>query len=338
LIESGRFEMGASVDPLAGLDPLTVPGALSVPGVAVDTEALLKLRHLVRHIPERRLAPTGMPGGFVTRRRGRGLETIDVRIFSYGDDIRHVDHNTTARTGVTHVRSFHDERERTALLIADFRPSMLWGTRRALRSVAAAEALALTGWRVNEAGGRAGLIAFGSGPPVFVAARGRERGMIPVVGGLAAAHRAALLAAAGSHDLQDQPLEVALEMAFGLVPPGGSVFLASGLDHPGKDFDSLATALNRRAALTVLLITDAFERAAPAGAYPFATGKGGIRWASFGRAGKGGDGRREGNAAGGVDRRIAHLHRLGIAAIPIDASAIPEVVAENLDRLDGRAF
>jgi hypothetical protein len=116
------------------------------------------------------------------------------------------------------------------------------------------------------------------------------------------------------------------------------VFLASGLDHPGKDFDSLATALNRRAALTVLLITDAFERAAPAGAYPFATGKGGIRWASFGRAGKGGDGRREGNAAGGVDRRIAHLHRLGIAAIPIDASAIPEVVAENLDRLDGRAF
>ena len=37
-------------------------------------------------------------------------------------------------------RTFHAERDRTVILIADFRPSMLWGTRRTLRSVAAAEA------------------------------------------------------------------------------------------------------------------------------------------------------------------------------------------------------
>lgn len=302
------------------------PDPLKAPGVAADTETLLKLRHLVRHIPERRLAPTGMPGGFVTRRRGRGLETLDVRVFSYGDDIRHVDHNTTARTGVTHVRTFHDERERTALLIADFRPAMLWGTRRALRSVAAAEALALTGWRVNEAGGRVGLIAFGAGAPVFVSARGRERGMVSVIGGLAAAHRAALLAAADSQDQGDRPLEVALEMAAGLVPAGGAVFLATGLDNPGADFDALATALKRRAALTVLLVTDAFEQRAPAGSYPFVTGEGRVRWASV----------RSKAGQIGLDRRLARLNRLGITAIPVDASASPEAVAEDLDRLDGR--
>ena len=295
---------------------------LSVPGVTADTEALLKLRHLVRNIPERRLAPTGLPGGFMTKRRGRGLETIDIRVFSYGDDVRHVDHNTTARTGVTHVRTFHDERERTALLIADFRPAMLWGTRRALRSVAAAEALALTGWRVSEAGGRAGLIAFGNESPVFVAARGRERGMVSVIGGLAAAHRDALAAASERRDPLDQPLEVALEMAVGLVPAGGSVFLATGLDDPGKDFDALAMALNRRAALTVLLITDAFERRAPAGSYPFISGQGRIRWALIG-------GEKRETA---VDRRVAHLTRLGIAVIPIDASAEPEAMADDLAR------
>lgn len=297
-------------------DPLTAPG------VAADTDSLLRLRHLVRSIPEHRLAPTGMPGGFVTRRRGRGLETADIRVFSYGDDIRHVDHNTTARTGVTHVRTFHDERERTALLLADFRPSMLWGTRRALRSVAAAEALALAGWRVSEAGGRAGLIAFGCAEPVFVAARGREKGMIAVVGGLASAHREALTAVSESKDLLDPPLETALELAAELVPAGGSVFLATGLDTPGKDFDALAVALNRRAALTVFLITDAFEHRAPAGSYPFLSGEGGIRWALIG--GKPKETQR--------DRRIAHLQRLGIAVIPIDASSEPEVMAEDLAR------
>ncbi len=304
---------------------------MTLPGVAADTDALLKLRHLVRHIPERGLAPTGMPGGFVTRRRGRGLETIDIRVFSYGDDIRHVDHNTTARTGVTHVRTFHDERERTALLIADFRPSMLWGTRRALRSVAAAEALALAGWRVNEAGGRTGLIAFGAEPPVFVTARGRERGMVSVIGGLAAAHRAALLGSAGDQghknpSFEDQPLATALEMAAGLVPAGGAVFLATALDNPGEGFDGLATALNRRAALTVLVITDAFERRPPSGSYPFLSAGGRIRWTAI----------RDKKNQTALDSRIAHLRGLGINAIPIDASAGPEVMAEELDKLEGR--
>ena len=204
--------------------------SLNARGVAADTEHLLSLRHLVRNLPERRLAPTGLPGGFVTKRRGRGLETVDIRIFSEGDDIRHIDHNTTARTGVPHVRTFRDERDRSVLLLADFRPSMLWGTRRAFRSVAAAEALTIVGWRAVEAGGRVGLIAFGAGEPVFVPARGRERGMIAVVGGLAAAHRAALDAASETPMAEGRPLDDMIELAIRLVPAGGSVFLASGLD------------------------------------------------------------------------------------------------------------
>ena len=65
---------------------------------------------------------------------------------------------STARTGEPHVRTFRDERERTLLLLVDLRPSMLWGTRRALRSAAAVEAAALAGWRALETGGRIGFI------------------------------------------------------------------------------------------------------------------------------------------------------------------------------------
>ncbi|SMF51831.1 Protein of unknown function DUF58 [Tistlia consotensis] len=297
---------------------------LSAPGVAADTESLLKLRHVVRNIPERHLAPTGLPGGFVTRRRGRGLETVDVRTFAFGDDIRHLDRNTTARTGEPHVRTFRDERDRSGLLLADFRPSMLWGTRRALRSVAAAEALAMTGWRIVDAGGRVGLLAFGSGEPLFVPPRGRTRGMVDVVGGLAAAHRRALEAAAAGPDAEEPPLEEALELAARLGRSGGFLVLGSGLDRPGRNFDAMACALDRRTALTILLITDRFERSPPDGSYPFTTG-GAVRWASC----------RAGRRPKVTDVRLERMARAGIRTVAVDASVPPEAMAEQLDFFDG---
>lgn len=290
---------------------------LSAPGVGLDAETLVRVRSIVQQTSvERRMAPVGRPGGFVTRRRGRGLEPVDVRVFSEGDDIRHLDRNTTARTGVPHVRTFQDERERTALLIADFRPSMLWGTRRALRSVAAAQGLAAVGWQMIEAGGRVGAIAVGSGrPSAFVPARGREQGMVAVIGGLVAAHKVALAAEAAalpSRAVADPPLAEVIEVAAKLiVNSGGSVVLASALDQPGETFDQTARALGRRAKLTVLLIQDAFELRPPPGSYRYVTGPAGITNTSILRS----------DDPQTPDPRIERLRRSGVDVIPVDAGA-----------------
>lgn len=131
-----------------------------VAGVDLDIDALLHLRRLAYRMRSPRAPPRStLPGGIAHKRRGRGLEAHDIRQWSDGDDIRHLDRNVTARTGIPHVRSFHDEREPAILLVADFRPSMLFGTRRRLRSVAAAEALAMLGWRAISDGGRVALAA-----------------------------------------------------------------------------------------------------------------------------------------------------------------------------------
>ncbi len=294
-------------------------------GVSVDAERLFRLRHLVHNLPQRRLAPTGLPGGFVSKRRGRGLEAVDIRVFSVGDDIRHLDRNTTARTGVPHVRTFRDERERRVLLLADFRPPMLWGTRRAFRSVAAAEALALTGWRVVGAGGRVGLIAFGAGEPIFVPARARDKAMIAVIGALSAAHRNALMAASEKQSFDGETLERPIELAARLAPSGSSVFLASGLDNPRDDFDALVLALNRQAILTILLITDAFEQRPPPGSYPFMTRSGRVGWASFSTD----------RFSSEPDLRIDRLKQLGVSTIPLDAERGPERMVTELERSDG---
>lgn len=293
--------------------------AVAVPGVDLDSQALMGLRHLTGRAPQkgaRRL--TARPGGIVTRRRGRGSEIDDVRMWIDGDDIRHIDKNTTARTGELHTRTFRDERERAVLLVADFRPAMLFGTRRAFRSVAAAEALALVGWRAVAEGGRIGLLAIGVGEPAFVRPKGGERAMSGIVGVMARAHADALAGA----DRPDPPLDEALETAVGALPRGGRLILASGLDEPGPHFDDVMKAARARVAISALLVADAFEREAPRGAYAFMTREGRAGWLS-GR-------RRESDA----DPRRERLTGLGVPVVTIEASAGPERVAPLLERLD----
>ena len=111
--------------------------ALQAPGVSLSSEGLIAMRRVILQADKVPVL-ANLPGGFATRRKGHGLEVADKRVYAPGDDIRHLDRNATARTGVLHIRQFQEERDRVTLLIADFRPSMFWGLRRAFRSVAAA--------------------------------------------------------------------------------------------------------------------------------------------------------------------------------------------------------
>ncbi|GJE60541.1 DUF58 domain-containing protein [Methylobacterium trifolii] len=293
------------------------------PGIHLSGEALMGLRHLAR----RGVAPTtrtlaGLPGGIVTKRRGRGSEPDDVRLWSEGDDRRHIDRNATARTGVLHVRTHHDERDRAVVLLADFRPSMLFGTRRALRSVAAAEALTLLGWRVVGDGGRIGLAVAGVGEPVALRPAGGERAMTAVTGALALAHARAL----DDAEAADPPLDAMLTLARSLLPSGGHLVIASALDAPGPDFDHLLTLLAERLSIRLILVSDAFERQRPAGFYPFALSDGRRGTVQAGRAGATGSAE--------ADERLSDYARRGIAGLRLDVEAGPEAYAPLMERLD----
>lgn len=296
-------------------------GAL-VPGVDLDATVLMGLRHLTGRGPSRgarRLA--ARPGGIVTRRRGRGSEIDDVRLWIDGDDIRHIDKNTTARTGALHTRTFRDERERAVLLMADFRPAMLFGTRRAFRSVAAAEALAMAGWRAAAEGGRIGLLVVGTGEPDFVRPKGGERAMASIIGVMARAHADAL----GQADQSDPPLADALETAVGALPRGGHLILATAMDEPGLRFDEVVKAASTRVTISVLLVTDAFEREAPRGAYAFMSRDGRSGWLS---------GRKSDAETARADFRRERLLGLGVPVVEIDAAGGAERIAPLLERLD----
>jgi uncharacterized protein (DUF58 family) len=160
-------------------------------GTEIDVDALLRLRYAAAsRRTGRRPTRSVAPGPILHRQRGRGLEIYDIRAWSDGDDIRHLDPNVTARTGAPHVRTFRDEREHAAMLVVDLRNSMMFGTRRAFRSVVAAEAVAVLAWRSIERGGSITLFA---ATPTGGRLLGRARGvaaMTSLMGELASAHRA----------------------------------------------------------------------------------------------------------------------------------------------------
>lgn len=244
--------------------------ALDAPGVRLDAAGLIALRRVALAATADPALAT-LPGGFATRRRGHGQEVADVRPYVENDDMRHLDRGTTARTGVLHVRQFQEERDRVTLLIADFRPQMLWGISRAFRSVAAAEALTLLGWRNAEVGGRTGLLALTPGAPVLVAPRGRVRGMLDVIAGMVRAHAFALetVRADGASDPERETgLDVSLGPVERITPNGAELVIASGFDAAGPALGDRLAGLSRRRVPRLLLISDAGAGRMPRGRYP----------------------------------------------------------------------
>src|SRR5690348_18367409 len=67
-------------------------------------------------------------GDYRTIFRGFGLDLADIREYQYGDDVRHIDWNVTARLQEPYVREYHEDREVTAWFLLDLSRSIDFGS------------------------------------------------------------------------------------------------------------------------------------------------------------------------------------------------------------------
>lgn len=132
------------------------------PGVYADLSGLVRTQFKARgysFLP-RQPVHSVLAGRHASRLRGRGLNFEEIRRYLPGDDIRNMDWRVTARTRQPHVRVYTEERDHPVLLLIDQRQNMFFGSRRAMKSVVAAEAAALAAWRVFFQGDRIGAVVF----------------------------------------------------------------------------------------------------------------------------------------------------------------------------------
>lgn len=220
-------------------------------GIRLTAAELMALRDdaaiRMRHRPLTRRA-----GAVPARMPGAGMDLREIRAYVAGDDPRRLDPAATARTGHPHIRSLHEDRDDTILLVADFRAPMLWGTGAALRSVRAARHLVQAGWPVAMRGGSVAAVVIAGPRPAEVEGAGGDAQMAAVCTAFACQHDAALSDPAGP------ALSDALFRALRLSPAGGRVLVATGPDGWQGAEPALAT-LARRRALTMALILDEAE-------------------------------------------------------------------------------
>lgn len=101
-----------------------------------------------------------LSGTRASRLRGRGLSFDELRHYSPGDDLRHLDWRASLRLGKPFIRTFTEERDRPTLVVVDQRMSMFFGSRLNLKSVTAAQVAALAAWIAFQAGDRIGGMVF----------------------------------------------------------------------------------------------------------------------------------------------------------------------------------
>ncbi len=194
-----------------------------------------------------------LAGRHTSRLRGRGLAFEELRHYSQGDDVRTIDWKATARLRSPHVRVYSEERERPVLLVVDQRSPMFFGSRRAMKSVTAAEIAALGAWRTLQTGDRVGGIVFNEQEVIDIRPQGSQTSVLRFL------HEVARLNA----ELAEAPEEAgrlglndALEAAVRRATHDHLVIIISDLDGADDETQRLATRLAAHNDVLIVAVYD----------------------------------------------------------------------------------
>ena len=122
------------------------------------TELLKKVRKV--EIKTRGLSRHIFAGQYHSAFKGRGIAFSEVRAYQYGDDIRNIDWNVTARSNQPFVKVFEEERELTVMLLIDVSGSGAFGTSGAFKRDLMTEIAAVLSFSAIFNNDKAGVIFF----------------------------------------------------------------------------------------------------------------------------------------------------------------------------------
>ncbi|WP_375236274.1 DUF58 domain-containing protein [Winogradskyella sp.] len=133
----------------------------------MDTKELLKKVRKIE-IKTRRLSDHIFGGEYHSTFKGRGMTFSEVRQYQFGDDVRNIDWNVTARTNEPHVKVFEEERELTMMLMADVSGSKLFGTQNQFKDEIVTEIAATLAFSATQNNDKIGLILFSDEIELFI--------------------------------------------------------------------------------------------------------------------------------------------------------------------------
>lgn len=145
----------------------------------LSPDLIKKIRHI--EIYTRRLVNDSFAGEYHSVFKGRGMEFDEVRPYQYGDEIRTIDWNVTARTGEPHVKRYVEERELTVMLVVDASASENFGSVERFKRELAAELTAVLSFAATTNNDKVGLLIFSDKIELFIPPRKGRKHVLRII-------------------------------------------------------------------------------------------------------------------------------------------------------------
>ena len=187
-----------------------------------------------------------LQGDYRTLMRGAGLDLADLREYQHQDDVRHIDWNVTARTGVPHVRVFTEDREMAAWFLLDLSPSVDFGSGEQRKRNVSGDFVAVMARMLTRHGNRVGAMLYGSGVDTVIPTRGGRRHVLHLL--------QAIRTRPAGQEAGTTQLRALLESAASLIRRRSTVFVVSDfISEPGWE-RSLGLLAQRHEVVAVRLL------------------------------------------------------------------------------------
>ena len=216
----------------------------------METKELLKKVRKVE-IKTKRLSNNIFGGEYHSTFKGRGMTFSEVRGYEFGDDVRSIDWNVTARYNAPIVKVFEEERELTLMLMVDISGSKFFGTDNDLKKNIATEISATLAFSAIQNNDKVGLILFTDNVELYIPpAKGRTH-ILRIIREL----------------IEFKPkskrtdISTALEFFSNVTSKKSIAFLLS--DFISKDYQKALSIASKKHDLTGIRIYDKFEEEMP---------------------------------------------------------------------------
>lgn len=215
------------------------------------SELLKKVRQI--EIKTRGLSRNIFAGEYHTAFKGRGMTFSEVREYQYGDDVRSIDWNVTARFNRPYIKVFEEERELTVILLIDVSGSLDFGTGVSLKRNIMTEVAATLAFSAIQNNDKIGVIFFSDKIEKFIPPQKGRKHILYII--------RELIDFKPSSNKTD--IAKALSYFTNVIKKRSTAFLISDFMDQ-KNFDDALTIANRKHDIVAVQIYDKRETELPA--------------------------------------------------------------------------
>ena len=216
----------------------------------MDTKELLKKVRKIE-IKTRRLSDHVFGGEYHSTFKGRGMTFSEVRQYQFGDDVRAIDWNVTARYNEPFVKVFEEERELTLMLVVDVSGSEFFGTTQQFKRDVLTEIAAPLSFSALQNNDKVGLLLFSAQVELFIPPKKGRSHILRIIRELL------------EFEPKSKATDIANALAFlsGILKKKAIVFLLS--DFMDEGYDKTLRIAAKKHDLTGIRVYDKLEEELP---------------------------------------------------------------------------